>query len=178
MTGSFEEWNPVEGGLFDLVYAATAWHWIDPALRYRRAWEVLKPGGHLAFWTAQHVFGEGGDSFFREIQDVYDEIGEGLPADVSWPRPGDLDDEAAEIVQSGIFEVVLIRHFDWERRYNTEGYIELLETFSGHLAMENWQRDRLYGEIRRRLALRPNNSVRRHWGAVLHVARRRETSSS
>src|SRR5258706_15825577 len=35
-----------------LVFAATAWHWIDPAVKYRRAWELLRPGGHLAFWTA------------------------------------------------------------------------------------------------------------------------------
>jgi len=38
--------------------------------------------------------------------------------------------------------------------------------------MAGWQRDRLYGEIRRRLAARPGGRLRRHWGAVLHVARR------
>jgi len=31
-------------------------------------------------------------------------------------------------------------------------------------------RDHLHGEIRRRLALRPDGLLRRHWGAVLHVA--------
>jgi hypothetical protein len=41
-------------------------------------------------------------------------------------------------------------------------------------ALLDWQRDRLYGEIRRRLAGRPDRSVRRHLGAVLHVARRLE----
>jgi hypothetical protein len=56
--------------------------------------------------------------------------------------------------------------------YNAEGYIELLNTFSGHIAMEAWQRDRLYGEIRRRLGGRTDGRVRRHWGAVLHIARR------
>jgi hypothetical protein len=39
--------------------------------------------------------------------------------------------------------------------------------------MANWQRDRLYEEIRSRLAERPDGMLRRHWGAVLHVARRR-----
>ena len=48
----------------------------------------------------------------------------------------------------------------------------LLNSFSGHIAMAAWQRDRLYGEIRRRVAGRSNAKVRRHWGAVLHVARR------
>jgi hypothetical protein len=42
--------------------------------------------------------------------------------------------------------------------------------------MESWQRERLYGEIRRRPARRPDGSVRRGWGTVLHVARRRERS--
>ena len=64
---------------YDLVYAATAWHWVDPEVRYQRAHEVLRPGGHLAFWRADHVFPVGGDPFFAEIQEVYDEIGEGLP---------------------------------------------------------------------------------------------------
>jgi hypothetical protein len=70
--------------------------------------------------------------------------------------------------------VTAIRRYDWERVYDVEEYIELLNTFSGHLAMADWKRQRLYTEIRRRLALRPDHSVRRHWGVVLQVARRRD----
>jgi hypothetical protein len=73
---------------------------------------------------------------------------------------------------SGLFTDVAVRRFDWEIRYTAEAYIRLLDTFSGHIAMADWQRDRLYGEIRRRLAARPGGQLRRHWGAVLHVARR------
>jgi SAM-dependent methyltransferase len=171
---SFETWPPPAEGGFDLVFAATAWHWVDPAVRYRRAWEVLRPGGHLAIWEALHVFPEEGDPFFRDIQDVYDEIGEGLPQDITWPRPGELPDIAAEIEGSGWFEDVTVRHFDWEISYTAEEYIRLLDTFSGHIAMSAPQRDRLYGEIRRRLALRADGRLRRGWGAVLQVARRRD----
>jgi SAM-dependent methyltransferase len=171
--GRFEEWQPRPGERFDLVYAATAWHWIDPAVRYRRAWEVLRPDGHLAFWSALHVFPDGGDPFFREIQEVYEQIGAGQPPGEGFPRPGELWERGAEIEASGLFEAPAITHFDWERVYDAESYVALLRTFSGHIAMEQWQQDRLYGEIRRRLARRPGRSVRRHWGAVLHVARRR-----
>ncbi len=158
-----------------MVFAATSWHWVDPAVRYRRAWELLRPGGHLAFWGASHVFPADGDPFFGEIQDVYDEIGEGLPAGSAFPRPGELPDDRDEIGASGLFGDIKIRHFDWEVSYDGEGYIRLLETFSGHIAMEQWKRDRLYGEIRGRLARRPGGRLRRHWGAVLHVARRRNS---
>lgn len=171
---AFETWRPPGATLFDLVFAATAWHWIDPAVRYRKAWELLRPGGHLAFWSATHVFPEGGDPIFRELQDVYDEISEGLPADVPWPRPGELPDQAAEIETSGLFDQVQVRHFDWEVSYDAQGYIGLLDTFSNHIAMSPGQRDRLYGEIRRLLAERPDGRLLRGWGAVLHVARRAE----
>ena len=168
--GQFEKWpSPTP---FSLVYAATAWHWIDPGVRYQRAWQALRPDGHLATWAAEHVFPEDGDPFFGEIQDIYDEIGEGLPPGARQLRPGELPEDRAEIEASGLFEVVAVRHYDWERVYQAEEYVELLNTFSGHLAMAEWKRRRLYGEIRRRLALRPDHSVRRHWGAVLRVARR------
>jgi hypothetical protein len=72
-----------------------------------------------------------------------------------------------------VFTDTVIRRFDWEVQYTAESYIRLLATFSSNLVMEPWQRDRLYGEIRRRLAPRPDGLVRRHWGAVLHVARKR-----
>ena len=157
------------------MFAATAWHWIDPAVKYRKAWDLLRPGGHLAFWAAEHVIPAGGDPFFRELQDVYDEIGEGLPPGTRFPGPGELPDQRAEIAQTGLFTGIAVRHFDWEVSYDAEAYIRLLGTFSGHIAMAPWQRDRLYGEIRRRLAGRPGGRLRRHWGAVLHVARRRDT---
>jgi SAM-dependent methyltransferase len=170
--GRFEDWQPLPGGRFDLVFAATAWHWVDPAVRYQRAWAALRPGGHLAFWGAMHVAPDGGDPFFQEVQEVYDEIGEGLPAGYGWPRPGELADHSGEIEASGLFRVTHVRHFDWERVYDADGYVGLLDTFSGHIAMADWQRERLYGEIRRRLGQREHGTVRRHWGAVLHVAQR------
>lgn len=175
--GRFEDLTPTGPQLYDAVIAATAWHWLDPQIRYRKAWDVLRPGGHLAFWSATHVFPDGGDPIFRELQDVYEAIGEGVPGGASYTRPGELPDERDEIEASGLFEDVTVRHVDWEVVYDAEGYLALLDTFSGHIAMEPWQRARLYGEIRQRLAERPNGSLRRGWGAVLHVARRRDAAT-
>ena len=169
---TFEAWD-AGAARFALVYAATAWHWLDPDVRYAKAAAVLEPGGHLATWSGVHVLPEGGDPFFDEIQAVYDEIGESIPPGTPVPRPQRLADDRAEIEASGCFAVVDIQQYDWETTYDAEGYIDLLRTFSGHIAMESWQRERLFGEIRRRLAARADGRVRRHWGAVLHIARRR-----
>jgi SAM-dependent methyltransferase len=173
VTANIETWRPPAPTAFDLVFAANAWHWIDPGVRYARAWELLKPGGHLAFWDAVHVVPEDGDPFFRDIQDIYEEIGEGIPEGWSYSTAETLADSKAEIEESGLFTDVRVRRFGWEMNYDTAGYLRLLDTFSGHIAMAQWQRDRLYGEIRRRLAERPDGLVRRHWGGVLRVARKR-----
>ena len=174
LESSFEGVDPAVHEPFDLVFAATAWHWIDPAIRYQRAWELLRAGGNLAFWSATHVVPEGGDPFFTELQPIYEEIGESPPEGVAYPRPGELLDQRVDIETSGLFEPILVREFDWEVTYDAEGYLRLLDTFSGHIAMQPWQRDRLYSEIRCRLERRVNGLVHRGWGAVLHVAQRRD----
>jgi SAM-dependent methyltransferase len=167
----FEDWTP-DGEPYAIVFAATAWHWVDPAVRYRRAAAALGPAGHLAVWGAWHVIPYDGDPFFEDLQEVYDEIGESLASDAKLPRPEELDDDGAEIDGSGLFEVIDITQYDWETVHDADGYIDLLNTFSGHVVMHDWQRARLFGEIRRRLAMRPDGLLHRHWGAVLHIARR------
>src|SRR5205823_13446170 len=113
---------------FALVYAATAWHWIDPSIRYRKAHALLRADGHLAFWSAVHGFPAGFDPFFTEIQSVYDEIGES--SDGEWPPspPEAIPDFAGEIEASGLFEHVQVRHYVWERPYTADEYVALLET--------------------------------------------------
>ncbi|MEN0130406.1 MAG: methyltransferase domain-containing protein [Brevundimonas sp.] len=171
VTTRFEDWQPT--GTYALVYAATSWHWLDPDTRFARVAEVLETGGHLAFWTATHVIPYDGDPFFTELQDVYDAIGEGLPPGTPTPRPQELPDEGEAIEASGLFDVVAVRQYDWETVHDADSYLALLDTFSGHIAMQPWQRERLHGEIRARLAARPDGLLHRHWGCVLHVARLR-----
>jgi SAM-dependent methyltransferase len=166
----FESWAPTRH--FDLLVAAASWHWIDPSIRYQPASEALRPGGHLAFWSATHVFPDDGDPFFDEIQDVYEQIGEGHPSGAPRPRPGRLPDSLDEIEHSGLFANAVALQFDWEVIYSTEAYIDLLNTFSGHIAMTPSQRETLYGAIRKRTAHRHVPQISRHWGAVLHIAQR------
>ncbi|QUD88526.1 class I SAM-dependent methyltransferase [Phenylobacterium montanum] len=47
--GTFEAWAPDTDG-FDLICAAQAWHWVDPAVGYAKAASLLAPGGVLAIF--------------------------------------------------------------------------------------------------------------------------------
>ncbi|TYB68913.1 class I SAM-dependent methyltransferase [Nonomuraea sp. PA05] len=173
ITSSFEEWEPPAGVRFDLVYAATAWKWVDADVKYAKAAGLLADGGHLAVWNADHAFPADVDPFFFEIQPVYEELGEGH--DGPWPPPPpeeQPDPMAAEIEASGHFTVVSTNLYVWAARYTADEYIALLDTFSGHIAMDPAKTGHLYGEIRRLLAARPDGRLTRHWSAVLTVAAR------
>jgi SAM-dependent methyltransferase len=173
-TAAFEAWDPA-GRSFDMVVAATAWHWLDPDVRYIKAAAVLDNGGWLVIITTQHVLPEGGDLFFREIQDVYEAIGEG-DGSGGPPLPEDVADLRQEIAASGLFAIVEVRRYVWERVYTADQSLAFLDTYSGHRAMEPAKREQLYREIRRRLADRPDRRVTKHYLNLLHVARRRPSA--
>lgn len=170
---TFEEWSPPQGFAIELVYAATAWPWIDPDVKYRKAAQLLRPGGHLAVWSARHAFPADLDPFFTEIQNVYEEIGESHDSEWPPPPPEDVPDETVAFVESGYFDVAGVRRYLWAVDYGVDRYIDLLDTFSDHRAMEPAKRHYLYEEIRRRIGTRPSKTIRRHWLAVLTIGRRR-----
>jgi hypothetical protein len=172
VNADFEQWHPPPNILFDLVYAATAWKWIDPLIRYQRAAALLKPSAHLAVWAAEHAFPQDFDPFFTEIQAIYEQLGE--PA-IPWPPPEPMSDTdtAAEMEASGQFESIQTRHYVWSVRYDADRYIALLNTFSGHIAMDPASREHLYREVRARLHQRPDGQLTRHWSATLTIGRRR-----
>ncbi len=168
ITASFDEWEPDPGeASFDLVVAATSWHWLDPATKYERAARWLRPGGHLVIWAASHVEAPDRDPFYARIQPTYDALGMGDPS--ALPRPGELPERTSEIEASGWFDVVEVSHHDWTATYTPDEYLELLSTFSGHLAMPSDDWARLDADIRRLLA--DQTHLVRGWGAVLHIAR-------
>jgi SAM-dependent methyltransferase len=170
----FEGWD-ADGETFDLVYAATSWHWIDPGAGYPKAADLLGSGGTLAIIGGGHAFPADADSFFREIQPVYEAIGEGRILD--WPLPDEVPDMRDEIEATGRFDGFQSLRYVWEQRYTANEYIDLLNTFSGHIAMEPGKRDFLYRNIRERIEARPDRRVRRHWLAILNVARKRSLSA-
>jgi SAM-dependent methyltransferase len=167
----FETWD-AGGETFDLVYAASAWHWIDPAVGYRKAVELLKPGGSLAIIGGGHAFPADFDSFFREIQPAYEAI-DGQKV-TEWPLPEDVPDMREEVEASGLFIDFQSRRYVWELMYTAEEYIDLMNTFSGHIAMEPDKREYLYHNVRELINARADPRVRRHWLAILNVARKRQ----
>jgi len=173
MTAAFESWNR-RGAVYDVVLAATSWHWLDPDIRYGKAASALGPAGTLAIITTHHVLPREGDRFFADVQDDYASIGE---VDSAPPLPETIGDLAGEIRSSGLFLDVRVRRYLWEQTYSADEYLSLLDTYSGHRAMEPHLRERLYRGIARRIEARPGGQVTKHYLFILHVAQRRDVGS-
>ncbi len=168
VTGRFEDWDP-RGASFDMVFAATSWHWLDPRLRYRKAAEVLRPAGVLAFTSGGHAFPPGFDPFFAQIHACYKAIGE---ARMEWPPlpPDAIPDAAEEIGRSGYFDDVRIIRSVWVQEFAADEYIDLMSTASDHRLMTPAKRERLFAEMRRLINARPGGRIQKHNLTILHVA--------
>lgn len=171
--GAFEDW-PLPAEPFDLLYSASAFHWISPACRYVKAAKALRPGGTLALFWNRQVRDAGPDSFDEALQEIYKaeapdlgrHLGIGPSAGVHHA------DWLAEIAASGLFEDPTGRVVPWSNELTTDEYISLLSTYSDHATLPVARRERLLGAIRSLIDQRCGGRLHRRWATVLYLGRR------
>jgi SAM-dependent methyltransferase len=134
VTAAFEDW-PLPAERFDLVLAATAFHWIDPSMRVEKVADALRPGGSLATVTTHHVAG-GDESFFAEVQDCYVRWDPDTPTALSLTPAIDIPTTHYDLDQSRRFGSPEVRPLRMGPSYTTASYLDLLLTYSGHRALE------------------------------------------
>lgn len=156
----FEKWE--SDRKFDLIISATAFHWVDPKVRYLKASEVLKSKGFLAIFSNQHVRKEEG--FFAESQSLYDKYY--LPLTVDRPPT-----HATNFPGVEVFEEPIKRVYPWTQTYSSAQYIKLLGTYSGHIALSNENRHRLFEGIVNLIETKYDGQVTKHYEAVLDLRR-------
>lgn len=155
-------------GDFDLIYAATSFHWVPEEIGYPRAFSLLRPGGALAlFWNHPAPA--------RECAEMDEEIQVAYARHTSWPKPRPFGTEALSrrklvLAQYG-FRDVEARLYESRRRLSAEEHGHLLDTYSDHLALAPEVRSALKADIAR--------TINAHGGTIalsdtidLYLARR------
>ena len=138
---SFEDWQP-PAEPFDLVLSATAFHWLDPDIRFQKTASVLKDRGHLAIVKYHHIAG-GDQSFFDQVQLCYEQY-KPHSKQLQLPRIENMYPDTEELVQCGLYERPVIRRYVMEETYNRQQYLDLLATYSDHRTLEPLTRQRLF----------------------------------
>jgi SAM-dependent methyltransferase len=170
----FHDWEPERDGAFDLVLAASAWHWIDPALGYPKARRALRRGGWLAL-VANHPrpgrLGSRSRAFWDETDKLYRRWAPTLVARRG-SSPRALNDQRSEIRGSGCFVAVERHIWRWRRDFTAEAHIGLLDTYSDHRTLPKRERQRLYAAITRLAQERFAGVVPRQYRTIMYLARR------
>lgn len=164
-SASFEDWpapsapsaqsaRSAQAGGFDLVLSAQAWHWVQPEVRYRKAAEVLRPGGTLALfwnrtrWEEEPLRDELAALYRRLAPDLYARA----PGFPGLTRSGEDLDRGAEIRETGLFQDELVRAYPWSATFTADSFTDLLLTQSDHRLLAEDQRTRLLEAIRDTIA--------------------------
>ena len=161
---SFEEWES-GGRLFDLVIAATSFHWIDPAIAYVKSAALLRSNGSLAVFWNTHILQN--DGFFLRVQDIYRTY---APSMIN--AATNLNRNSREPAGTSLFEDPIVRSYKWATEYSAGEYIDLLGTYSDHINLPEVERDNLFSAIKDLIDREYNGRVLKHYETILRLYRK------
>lgn len=160
---------------YDLLLSATAFHWIDPGIRFRKAHDLLKPGGALALFWHRPVQTEASRDFVDAIQSVHKRFAPELTDDfANPPAPECVTTEYEELIPaSGCFDRLEVRKHYVATHYRASEYVDLLATFSDYQTLGAAKRHRLLSAIEALIAEEFAGAVIRETVALLYLACRK-----
>jgi SAM-dependent methyltransferase len=170
VTAAFEDW-PLPDEPFDVVFSATAFHWIDPAVRLSKSAAALRPDGLLATVMTEHIAG-GSKEFFVAAQDCYERFDPATPPGLRQQPASDIPEDDRELASSGRFGPAKFHRYEWDASYTTAQYLDLLMTYSGHRALPAAQRSGLLNCIAGLIDDHHNGRVVKRYLTELRIAQR------
>ncbi len=173
---SFESWDDQQRR-FDLVVAASSWHWVDPSVGWRRAHDVLRADGWMAILG--HVVVRRPDE-----PELYDETTElhrrYAPNSPDWGHPptevevratsrgwGPPNDD-----HEGLFGPTTVRWYPTVQTFDGAGMADHLRTLSPYRRLEERDREGLVEAIADHVRTHLGDRIKRNYLSVLRTAPR------
>lgn len=186
----FDEWTADRA--YDMLFSATAYHWVPADVRWRLAADVVKPGGVLALTTNRTVAGGGFHELYRASAELHRKLAPEVDFGLS-PEAKALTEEiardtsdigavlAAAEPKAGpsragdLFAPPEVSFHRWEQDYDAEDAAALLSTYSLYLRVPEERRTALLHGIADLVRTEFGGVVTRHYLAVLAVTTARGT---
>lgn len=159
-TGKFEEID-FPSDSFDLIFSATAFHWVPEETGYKKVFDMLKPGGAFARFANRPQNCKNDPELGAEIQALYNEYYNRQNNIKSGTKRWFTEEDAKAIslipVKYG-FTDIQCHLFYRERVFSASEYIQLLGTYSDHIAIEERIRNVFFSKI--------EDAINRHGGKI------------
>lgn len=144
VTEKFEDFV-CDAGACDLVYSASAFHWIPEEIGYTKVSEMLKSGGVFARFANHPYADKGRPELVKVIQKLYAVY---MPNSAS-PKEYTAEDaeRRANIAAKYGFADSCYKLYHRTRSFTAKEYVSLLGTYSDHIAMEDGVREEFFAKI-------------------------------
>ena len=144
LKGKFED-AELKKEEYDLLYSASAFHWVPEEVGYKKAFDVLKKGGTFARFANHPYKDKSRPGMHEALQAVYARY---MPGSLA---PNEYSQEQAkaraEIAEKYGFVDIEYHLFKRTRDFTAAEYIQLLGTYSDHIAIEKETRGRFFSGI-------------------------------
>ena len=139
---------------FDLVYSASAFHWVSEKTGYQKVFSLLKDGGTFARFAIHTSYSRENVPLSEEIRQIYEKyyhISYG-----TMPAPFEpFDRRTAETIAASAerygFTDTRVYLYDRIRRLTAEEFLALIGTYSDNVAMKEEIRQAFFSEVKRAL---------------------------
>lgn len=170
ISSAFED-APLAEAAWDLVFSATAYHWVRPNARMTRPHALLVPGGVLAIVDTIQVRSDADRDYFKRSHPIYQKY---WPQQQYQPSPEpDVDPPILdEMRASGLFEDVQVRRQRWDQVYSTDAYLDLVESYSNTNELPPDARARFLADLRAFVTAEPGGTVLRPLSMTMVTGRR------
>lgn len=166
----FEQAN-LPGRFYQLVVAATSYHWLEPELRLQRIAELLKPGGHVALWWNVFQDPDRADPFHEATSHLLSNLPNSPSAgNINLAFALDTRARLDEFRRSGKFLAPQCQVFAWTLVLNPEEVVSLYRTFSPLQQLPEERRTKILETLREIAEKQFGGKVERNMTSPLYVA--------
>lgn len=135
---------------YDLIYSASAFHWIPEEIGYKKVYDMLKVGGVFARFANYPYRDKGNPALSKEIDDIYAEYYYKYHNKEREKLVEYCEEQArsrAMIAEKYGFSDIQYKLFHRTRTFSAKEYIKLLGTYSDHIAIEEKIRLEFFSKI-------------------------------
>ena len=131
---------------FDLIYSATAFHWLDQKVAFEKSFKLLKSNGVLARFAYHAGRDESNPELMTEIDKLYTEY---MPSDKEYKPYSEEDTKKSAFVAADYgFTDIQYKIYNFEKSFTADEYIKLLSTYPDHMIMEEATRKEFFKKIK------------------------------
>ena len=148
VSGKFEDID--FNGEYDLIYSASAFHWIPEEIGYKKVYDMLKNGGVFARFANHPYRDKGKPALSEEMDEIYAEYYYKYHNKEPKPLIEYTEQQAydrALIAEKYGFTDIQHKLFYRTRTFSAKEYIMLLGTYSDHIAIEETIRNEFFSKI-------------------------------